>query len=482
MPNDAFVENSPFADLLDDVDLCEEEWVDTTGFSDEHDSDEALEDEGAKRRALNAMEDRTMLLGALHRTLASVFGARRRWDRRDAGESLMLRSETLMSEEGPQGYSVKFEGLDGLHINDYVVMLLCIAVAQRNHAQQVPQRMWKISADLCQEWTGLDQGWLNDEVILQSLQRFESCGLKVRIGPVESDYKLVHWDTSSTQSPYGFAVKADTLALFENDLSRVDFDHLLHSKNDLAKWLSIYLTCRRPKAVNDITTYAICKMSGYGALPEDEFLKDFEVAFAELLSGYESELLAPGETVPTRFPYEMRIENDAIRLDLELSAYEANPQRVYVITTAAVMSDGFIDFRSRLEKGGNCIDAVVRMKPAKRDQDNSGLLAEAINVLLETHDVRPRDIVAIIRGGGPEDQFTMYESASSLNALKALRAKGAHIVTGVGHTKDQWEIDHYADFAAPVPFAAAQYVNDLLDKAKNRPAMILNRRFRKRSP
>ncbi|WP_396329427.1 plasmid replication initiator TrfA [Burkholderia anthina] len=158
-------------------------------------------------------------------------------------------------------------------------------------------------------------------------------------------------------------------------------------------------------------------------------------------------------------------------------------RRVFVVTTSSTVSDGFIDFQSRLARFGNTLDGVVRMKPAKRDQDNTRHLAGAILKLIETHNPGRNDIVAIVRGGGPDEQFTMFDAEVSIDAILALRNRGVYVIAGVGHTRHTWAIDAHVNHAAAVPFAAADYVNGLLDKAKNRPAIVLKRKvFPTRAP
>ncbi|HDR9280190.1 TPA: hypothetical protein QDB45_001712 [Burkholderia vietnamiensis] len=148
---------------------------------------------------------------------------------------------------------------------------------------------------------------------------------------------------------------------------------------------------------------------------------------------------------------------------------------VFVVTTAASVSDGMIDFQSRLARFGNRIDGVVRMKPAKKDQDNTRHLAGAIMTLIDTYHPQRGDIVAIVRGGGADEQFTMFNAPASIDAIETLRNAGVFVIAGVGHTKDRWAIDAHLDYVAEVPFAAAEFVNRQLQLANNRPRIVPQR-------
>ncbi|UEC01961.1 hypothetical protein [Burkholderia vietnamiensis] len=439
------------------------------------------------------INQRVELLKVLPKCLAALFAARRRWEGDRTELPVTPGKRARWFESYPHGcrdsstmlveadrYAVMFEGVDGLHVDDLVVLLLCVAVRRKEGRSD--GFYFKLMMEKCHEWIGPVSGWLNDDIIHQTLFRLDTSKVTIELDGLADRLTLAHCDRLSEYSDdpsarLGFLLDTASENLLVDDLARVDLVRLVNLRSDLAKWLHVYLVCRRGKAENDMPLEELRQLSGYGDLPADVFRRDLDVAITELQT--ERAIERDGQTIvtiPPQFPKGMAVANDVLHLELELMAQDARPRHVFVVTTFAAVSDGFIDFHKCLAKYGNAIDGVVRMKPAKRDRDNTRHLAEAIETLTDTYDLGPNDIVAIVRGGGPEEQFTMFQSTASIAAVMGLRQQGVHVVSGVGHTKDQWAIDKHVDYAAEVPFAAGQYVNALLDKAKNRPVIAPKRR------
>ncbi|WP_175877296.1 TraM recognition domain-containing protein [Burkholderia sp. BCC0097] len=143
--------------------------------------------------------------------------------------------------------------------------------------------------------------------------------------------------------------------------------------------------------------------------------------------------------------------------------------RVFCVTTAAINSDGFLDFKKRLTRGGHTITDTVRMKAAKEGIDASGHLAEALDRLDALYPNKG-DIVAVVRGGGDvkNGQFDTYNAPESVAALEALRERGVFVVVGVGHSaNDDWAIHRACDHVCDVPYHAGEVVAHLLDNLRS---------------
>ncbi len=143
--------------------------------------------------------------------------------------------------------------------------------------------------------------------------------------------------------------------------------------------------------------------------------------------------------------------------------------RVFCVTTAAINSDGFLDFKKRLGRGGYAINDTIRMKAAKEGVDARGHLAEALDRLDALYPNKG-DIVAVVRGGGDvrNGQFDTYNAPESVAALEALRERGVFVVVGVGHSaNDDWAIHRACDHVCDVPYHAGEVVAALLDNLRS---------------
>ena len=68
------------------------------------------------------------------------------------------------------------------------------------------------------------------------------------------------------------------------------------------------------------------------------------------------------------------------------------------------------------------------------------------------------DVIAIIRGGGRNENLAVFDD---LEILRAICASGKFIVTGIGHHRDHTLADDVADYVASTPTAAATCLADL---------------------
>jgi hypothetical protein len=67
------------------------------------------------------------------------------------------------------------------------------------------------------------------------------------------------------------------------------------------------------------------------------------------------------------------------------------------------------------------------------------------------------DILAVIRGGGPESEFAVFDSE---RVLSALAAAPCYRIVALGHTQHQTMADLIADYSADTPTAAGQFVRE----------------------
>lgn len=342
-----------------------------------------------------------------------------------------------------------------------------------------------------------------NSAIKRSLERLRSTIITVR-APGEEGFRFHMvkevWKDDSDAS--WISIDADLGLMLDCDALDSTLEHRTALASQLARWLHAYCVCgsRKTETVDIDKLRVMCGAEHY---PLRVFKDRLKKAIKELT--LETKVVGSDEAIPPVLTGQTKVEKATVHLvtskqaidepisqklvdagvarlmhtiDLDAPALPFNARRrVFVVTTSSTVSDGYIDFQSRMARFGNTIDGVVRMKPAKRDQDNTRHLAGAILKLIETHNPGRNDIVAIVRGGGPDEQFTMFDAEVSIDAILALRNKGVYVIAGVGHTRHAWAIDAHVDHAAPVPFAAAEYVNRLLDLANNRPAIEPKRRI-----
>lgn len=83
------------------------------------------------------------------------------------------------------------------------------------------------------------------------------------------------------------------------------------------------------------------------------------------------------------------------------------------------------------------------------------------------------NVVAVIRGGGNEDQFDVFENAQ---VIEALANKNAYRVIGLGHTANTTLLDLLADYAANTPTRAGTHIREMLEH-NSRAVMDLKRQL-----
>ena len=69
------------------------------------------------------------------------------------------------------------------------------------------------------------------------------------------------------------------------------------------------------------------------------------------------------------------------------------------------------------------------------------------------------DIIALIRGGGSDEQFSIFENP---DMLRAWSEKRAYRVRGIGHSGNSTALDLLSDFAATTKAAAGTHIAEAL--------------------
>ncbi len=135
--------------------------------------------------------------------------------------------------------------------------------------------------------------------------------------------------------------------------------------------------------------------------------------------------------------------------------------RIFLVSTES-FSLGAKDFIRILRKNGI---HVFRQAKVLRSHGAEGL-TRALDDLREG--VRRGDILAIVRGGGDvtTPQFEAYRAKSACELLHALRASnGVLVVTGIGHSENEFPVDRVADFSAFTPTHAAMKICEWINGA-----------------
>jgi len=135
--------------------------------------------------------------------------------------------------------------------------------------------------------------------------------------------------------------------------------------------------------------------------------------------------------------------------------------RIYVITTFRT-GKGEEDFKRILQRQYHKVHAVFRIDWLQHQ-------SKALFVVIEKNwdQFKSGDIVAIVRGGGNtnDPSFAPFEDRSALEILKRLRVeKKIVLVTGIGHSTDNFCVDNAATFRQVTPTDAAYKICELLDE------------------
>lgn len=153
---------------------------------------------------------------------------------------------------------------------------------------------------------------------------------------------------------------------------------------------------------------------------------------------------------------------------IQLPAADSENRQVYLITTpnsiafADIHSNPIMQEQHLAIPEANVIyiqrsSATARIWQACGGQPRE--LEHALNQVRQR--IKGGDIVVIARGGGDtkHESFRVYNSPASVSAILTLQKEhGAIIITAIGHAKDHWLIDDYADIQADVPANVGNYL------------------------
>jgi exodeoxyribonuclease VII large subunit len=127
-------------------------------------------------------------------------------------------------------------------------------------------------------------------------------------------------------------------------------------------------------------------------------------------------------------------------------------QRIAVVSSK--QSAGFQDFMHTLRNNGFGYMFKVDEYHAKvQGESNAKLLLEQL--LAVFHSGIPYDAVVIIRGGGAETDFLIF---NDFNLNRALAKFPIPVITGIGHQKDQTIADLMAHTETKTPTRAAEFI------------------------
>ena len=130
-------------------------------------------------------------------------------------------------------------------------------------------------------------------------------------------------------------------------------------------------------------------------------------------------------------------------------------KRVFVITTSK-NSDGFIDFIEHLH-----IEQTTQklFLGAKSQLDNG------VSQLLNSKLFSATDIIVIVRGGGDlkHNTFNVFHSMDTKKCIENLINQGVTIVTGVGHSTNNFPFNDVVKYSESTPTKAAHRVNLLVN-------------------
>jgi hypothetical protein len=76
------------------------------------------------------------------------------------------------------------------------------------------------------------------------------------------------------------------------------------------------------------------------------------------------------------------------------------------------------------------------------------------------------DVLVLIRGGGDDAEFAVFDAAPVIEALGACRA---YRILGLGHSRNRTLADCVADWAASVPAEAGRHLAARVQEARGRP-------------
>jgi exodeoxyribonuclease VII large subunit len=142
------------------------------------------------------------------------------------------------------------------------------------------------------------------------------------------------------------------------------------------------------------------------------------------------------------------------------------PQRIAVISSPTAA--GYGDFCNQLAANtrGFHFDVTLFSAVMQGDRVEASILAALDQVLT---DVRPFDVVVIIRGGGATSDLSGFDTYLLAAACAQFPIP---IITGIGHERDDTVIDAVAHTRVKTPTAAAEYLIGRMTEAADRVATL----------
>ena len=127
---------------------------------------------------------------------------------------------------------------------------------------------------------------------------------------------------------------------------------------------------------------------------------------------------------------------------------ERTKPMIAVIHSRSQEAQVYADFCQPLR----AFDSTLSLQPIPANMLSAPELAHAIRTA-------NADIIALIRGGGSDEQFSIFEIP---DLLRAWSEKRAYRVAGIGHSGNSTALDLLSDFAATTPTAAGTHIADAL--------------------
>lgn len=139
----------------------------------------------------------------------------------------------------------------------------------------------------------------------------------------------------------------------------------------------------------------------------------------------------------------------------------ARIRRIGIITGRSSRAIG--DFETTYQEAGSraVLAPTVWQYALLEGERAARSIVDGINALDANRDV---DIIAIIRGGGRNENLAAFDE---LDVLRAIIGCSTYLVTGIGHHRDHVLADDVADYVVATPTAAAIYVAKLCLKSES---------------
>ncbi len=145
--------------------------------------------------------------------------------------------------------------------------------------------------------------------------------------------------------------------------------------------------------------------------------------------------------------------------DIDINGMKLISGRVFLLVTQG-QSEGETDFLNILERYEISVHETVRLNRAQYNDKALYIVLDGIEDSL-----MKGDIVAIVRGGGDteHESFAPYKDKSACKLLTRFRKENeVVIVTGVGHSDNNFPVEDVADYPQETPTDAANQVGKLI--------------------